>query len=63
MLPGKPVSEEESQALEVLKQSAAMGNLDAIKMLRELNAATRYSQLIINMDDDEFTPQTFANRL
>ncbi|MBD5401555.1 hypothetical protein HDR58_01970 [bacterium] len=39
-----------------LQEQAAAGNIDAIKLLQDLQAENKYNELLANIDDDEFSP-------
>lgn len=39
-----------------LQEQAAAGNIEAIKLLQELQAKNRFNELLANIDDDEFSP-------
>lgn len=62
-IPGSPVCRliEEGRAAGIsvpqikLQEAAVAGNIDAIKMLQQLQHANRFNELIYYMDDDEFT--------
>ena len=62
-MPGSPVfrlmergrTEGRKTALTKLSDVAREGNIDAVKALAEIQAASRHDELINYMDDDEFT--------
>lgn len=47
--------------LDELQKAARSGDVESIKELRRIIAHNRFHELMTNMDDDEFTPNTLTH--
>lgn len=54
-------SEDRAELQERLQARSEAGDMEATKILADLQLENRYSELINNMDDDEFTLPAIEN--